>query len=194
MKWVMRRQIFARLLIAPLFFSLIGLPAMATVYHVDSVSGDDSRNGATPAQAWKSLERVNTNIFQSGDQILFKAGTHYTGQLKPQGSGQIINGISVPIVLGMYGDGPKPSLDGEGKFHDTLLLRNVEFWDVRDLEITNLGTNREPSRTGVRIVSENFGAMRHIHLRNLYVHDVNGDLRKEQEGCGIFFESRGGNA
>jgi hypothetical protein len=25
------------------------------------------------------------------------------------------------------------------------------------------------------------------------VHDVNGDLRKEQEGCGIYFESRGGN-
>jgi hypothetical protein len=30
-------------------------------------------------------------------------------------------------------------------------------------------------------------------LRDLYVHDVNGDLRKEQEGCGIYFESRGRN-
>src|ERR1035437_2808670 len=35
--------------------------------------------------------------------------------------------------------------------------------------------------------------MRHIRLRNLFVHDVNGALRKSQEGCGIFFESRGGN-
>jgi len=35
--------------------------------------------------------------------------------------------------------------------------------------------------------------MRHIRLRNLFVHDVNGDLRKEREGCGIYFESRGRN-
>jgi hypothetical protein len=45
----------------------------------------------------------------------------------------------------------------------------------------------------VRIVTDGFGKMRHIYLRNLYVHDVNGDLRKEQEGCGIYFESRGRN-
>jgi hypothetical protein len=79
------------------------------------------------------------------------------------------------------------------KTPDTLLLRNVEFWEVQDLEITNLGTNRAPWRTGVRVVTDGFGTMRHIHLRRLFVHDVNGDLRKEQEGCGIFFESRGGN-
>ena len=74
---------------------------------------------------------------------------------------------------------------------DTLLLRNVEFWDVRDLEITNLGDRREPWRTGVRVVAEDFGTMRHIQLRNLFVHDVNGDLRKSHEGCGIYFETRG---
>jgi hypothetical protein len=45
----------------------------------------------------------------------------------------------------------------------------------------------------VRTVTDGFGKMRHIRLRNLFVHDVNGDLRKEQEGCGIYFESRGGN-
>jgi hypothetical protein len=43
----------------------------------------------------------------------------------------------------------------------------------------------------VRVVAENFGVMRHIRLRNLFVHDVNGDLRKEREGCGIYFETRG---
>ena len=77
---------------------------------------------------------------------------------------------------------------------DTLLLRNVEFWEVQDLEITNLGTNREPWRTGVRIVTDGFGTMRHIHLKKLFVHDVNGDLNKNREGCGIFFESRGANS
>jgi nitrous oxidase accessory protein NosD len=99
----------------------------------------------------------------------------------------------VTITLGKYGDGPLPRIDGEGQVLDTLLLRNIEFWEVSDLEITNRGTNRAPWRTGVRVVSDGFGKMRHIRVRNLFVHDVNGDLRKEQEGCGIYFESRGGN-
>jgi hypothetical protein len=168
--------------------------ASAEVYYVDSQTGDDTHDGSSPAQAWQSLKQVNAHLFLAGDQVLLKAGTHYTGQLKPQGSGKLVDDRPVPILLGMYGEGAKPRIDGEGAVLDTLLLRNVEFWEVRDLEISNLGTNRQPGRTGVRIVTDGFGAMRHIHLRNLYVHDVNGDLRKEQEGCGIFFESRGGNA
>jgi hypothetical protein len=174
--------------------SLASLSASAAIYHVDADAGDDASDGQTPGQAWKTLARVNSQVFQPGDQILFKAGTHYSGQLKPQGSGTNDNGKLLMIKLGMYGDGPRPRIDGQGAFLDTLLLRNVEYWDVEDLEISNLGTNRAPSRTGVRIVADRFGTMHHIHLNNLFVHDVNGDLRKEREGCGIFFESRGGNA
>ena len=170
-----------------------GWSANAAVYFVDHQSGDDARDGTSAAHPWKTLERVNAHVFQPGDQLLFKAGSRFTGQLRPQGSGKLDGDKPMPITIGKYGDGPKPRLDGEGRFLDTLLLRNVEFWEVSDLEITNLGTNRAPWRTGVRVVSDGFGKMRHIHLRNLYVHDVNGDLRKEQEGCGIYFESRGRN-
>lgn len=170
-----------------------GSPANAATYFVDSQSGDDAQSGTSQTQPWKSLERVNSHVFQPGDQLLFKAGSRFTGQLRPQGSGKMDGDKPVPVTIGKYGDGPKPRLDGAGKFLDTLLLRNVEFWEVSDLEITNLGTNRVPWRTGVCIVSDGFGKMRHIRLRNLFVHDVNGDLRKEQEGCGIYFESRGRN-
>lgn len=171
----------------------LGWSANATVYYVDSQNGDDVHSGTSQTQAWKTLERVNAHVFQPGDQLRFKAGSRFTGQLRPQGSGKLDGGQPVPITIGKYGDGPKPRIDGEGTFLDTLLLCNVEFWEISDLEITNLGTNRAPWRTGVRVVSDGFGKMRHIHLRNLFVHDVNGDLRKEQEGCGIYFESRGRN-
>ena len=171
----------------------LGWSTNAAVYFVDNQSGDDARDGTSQTQPWKTLARVNAHVFQPGDQLLFKAGSRFTGQLRPQGSGKLDGDKAVPITIGKYGDGPKPRLDGEGKFLDTLLLRNVEFWEVSDLEITNLGTNRSPWRTGVRIVSDGFGRMRHVYLRYLYVHDVNGDLRKEQEGCGIYFESRGRN-
>ncbi|HLP75369.1 MAG TPA: right-handed parallel beta-helix repeat-containing protein, partial [Candidatus Paceibacterota bacterium] len=167
--------------------------ARAETYYIDSRSGDDASSGKAKRQAWKTLARVNQEMFRPGDRILFKAGTRYTGQLRPQGSGTIGNGKAKPIVIASYGGKELPRIDAEGKYPDALLLRNVEFWEVQDLEITNLGENREPWRTGVRVASDGFGAMRHIYLRNLFVHDVNGDLRKEQEGCGIFFESLGGN-
>ncbi len=169
------------------------LAASGASYYVDSESGDDARNGTAPEQAWKSLQPLNEKTFQPGDQILFKSGTRYLGQLKPQGSGALRDGRIVAIRIGSFGSGAPPRIDGEGKHLDTLLLRNVEFWEVRDMEITNLGGERKPWQTGVRIVSDGFGRMRHIILKNLFVHDVNGDLRKQREGCGIYFESRGGN-
>ena len=164
---------------------------VAATYHVDSANGDDLSSGIPPALAWKSLERVNTHTFQPGDQLLFQSGSRFTGQLQPHGSGAMVAGTANPIVIGKYGEGPQPRIDAAGQFPDAVLLRNTECWEVNDLEITNLGTNRAPWRTGVRVVSDGFGAMRHIHLRKLFVHDVNGDLRKQQEGCGIYFESRG---
>ncbi|MEK7782128.1 MAG: right-handed parallel beta-helix repeat-containing protein [Verrucomicrobiota bacterium] len=182
---------FARIVLSSL--CCYHLTANATTYYVDGGSGDDSRRGTTPEHSWKSLQRVNQQIFQPGDQILLKAGTRYAGQLKPQGSGASREGRIVPIVISSFGSGSRPRIDAGGKFLDAVLLRNVEFWEVRNLEITNLGEQRQPWQTGVRIVSDGFGKMRHIHLSNLFVHDVNGDLSKEKEGCGIYFESRGGN-
>jgi hypothetical protein len=190
------RPIIAGLLRITAFVSLLvssQVPASAEIFYVDGESGDDSRSGMGAEQAWKTLSRVNQQIFLPGDRILFKAGTRCVGQLKPQGSGTSANGESKPITIGMYGRGSKPRIDADGKYADALLLRNVEFWEVQDLEITNLGERREPWRTGVRIASDGFGTLRHIYLRNLFVHDVNGDLDKSREGCGIFFESGGGN-
>ncbi len=172
----------------------LNAPLAAATYHVDSTTGADRNNGLAPGQAWKSLERVNRQVFKPGDVIRFKAGTRYTGQFKPQGSGQSIDGKTSPIVVGKYGEGPRPRFDGEGKFLETVLLRNIEYWEIEHLEVTNLGRVRQPWQTGVRIVADGCGTLQHIYIRHLDVHDVNGDLRKSHEGCGIYFESLGGKA
>ena len=85
--------------------------AESATYHVDSINGSDRNAGTSPAKAWKTLDRVNFAIFVAGDKILFKAGTRYSGSLKPQGSGT----KDAPIIIDMYGEGPKPRIDGNGR-------------------------------------------------------------------------------
>jgi hypothetical protein len=166
--------------------------ATAATYYIDSLLGSDSLDGTSPGQAWKSLERVNREVFQPGDRILFRRGTHYRGQLKPQGSGKLVSGRPSPIVIDAYGEGPKPRIDGAGIMPAALYLYNVEYWEVNNLDITNQGGERAPNRCGVYVHVRDFGTARHIHLASLDVHDVNGSLVKKQgAGCGILWRNEG---
>src|SRR5690606_23591013 len=97
-------------LILPLILCIDVGHAAGTTYYVDSVDGNDSNDGLTPASPWKSLSKVNAQVFAPGDHILFKAGSYFMGQLKPQGSGSSGN----PIAIDMYGTGNKPIFDGGG--------------------------------------------------------------------------------
>lgn len=165
----------------------------AGTYHLDATKGDDSFTGLAPDQAWKTLAKVNATEFQPGDRILFKAGEVWNGQLKPKGSGRIEGDASGLISVGRYGEGALPRIDGQGRFYDTILLENIQGWELADLEITNLGPTPAQWRNGVRISANGIGRMSRIYLRRLFVHDVNGDLRKDKEGCGIFFEASSRN-
>ncbi len=160
-----------------------------TLYYVDSLSGDDGNSGRSSDLAWKTLDPVNETAFASGDKILFKAGSRYSGRLAPKGSGS----ESAPVVVGVYGDGPRPRIDAEGRYGEALLLNNQEYWEVSGLELTNEGRERVPFRYGVRVAAWDFGIVHHIYLKDLFVHDVNGSLIKEDrgEGHGILWENGG---
>src|SRR5690349_12018288 len=106
-----------------LIVALCATQSFAGTYYVDGANGDDARDGTSPATAWRSLERANQLVLQSGDQLLFKAGMRYTGQLRPQGSGSMgDDGKPLLIRIGKYGEGDLPRIDGEGRVLDTLLL------------------------------------------------------------------------
>jgi len=163
-----------------------------TTYYVDSRTGHDANAGTTETKAFKTLERVNAMVFAPGDRVLFKAGTRYVGQLKPQGSGAMVGGKAGPIVIGTYGRGGRPRIDGEGKVLSTVYLYNLAYWEVDGLEITNTGPTRKARRTGVYVHIRDFGEARHIRLRNLYVHDVNGvNVKKAGGGWGIRWRNEG---
>ncbi|HXM95860.1 MAG TPA: right-handed parallel beta-helix repeat-containing protein [Candidatus Dormibacteraeota bacterium] len=139
------------------------------IYYVDARNGDDGNAGTTPAAAWKSLKKINDTNFLPGDHILLKSSSIWEGQLWPKGSGT----KGQPIKVGMYGGDVKPVINGGGKVEDTVLLKNQEYWEISNLEITNTATTRAVRR-GVHVALEDYGEAHHIYLRSLTIHDVNG--------------------
>ena len=81
-----------------------------TTYYVDAENGNDVNLGTTPEKAWNTLDRVNAITYQPGVKILFKSGCTWNGVLQPTGSGT----EGAPIVIDKYGDGPKPTINGNG--------------------------------------------------------------------------------
>ena len=70
--------------------------------------GDDRNDGKSPATAWRTVARVNSQSFQPGDQVLFERGGEWRECLVPASSGTAAR----PIVFGAYGVGPKPKFWG----------------------------------------------------------------------------------
>jgi Fibronectin type III domain len=163
-----------------------------TTYYIDDVNGSDTNDGLSEGQAWQSLDRVNSTTFQPGDAILFKSGGKWTGQLWPKGSGT----EGLPITIGKYGDGNLPLIQGEGNVESVVYLFNQEYWEIGHLEITNYSS--EPAskpRRGVHIAAQDYGlesgdtpdlskvsVLNHIKLHDLYIHDVNGEDKKDGGG------------
>jgi len=161
-----------------------------TVYYIDAESGNDSNSGQSPQSAWATLEKVNQTIFTPGSKIFFKAGGSWEGQLELQGCGT----KEAPIQINKYGKGKKPAIHGNGKKLHTLLLFNVEYWEVRNLEITNEGKERVAGRRGVIVNARDFGDCNHIILDSLEVHHVNGSLVKSKGGGSAILWQNGGDS
>jgi hypothetical protein len=157
-------------------------------YYVDSDSGNDMNTAASPSEAWKSLTRINQETFKPGDSVLFKAGGVWQGNLSFRGSGQ----PGKPIVVGSYGSGAKPLLNGAGTAENTVQFIDQHHMILQDLHITNLG-DTVAFRRGIYIRAEDMGVVKQIILRRLEVSDVNGSLAGEvsKNNGGIFFEISG---
>ena len=155
-------------------------------YYVDSDKGNDENSGTSPNSAWQSLNRVNETFFTAGDSILFKCGGVWTGTLYPKGIGKGRN----PIVIDKYSHGYKPILRGQGQVENTIYLLNQEYWEINNLDISNFSKDSVSLRKGIYIEAVDYGAVHHIYMKNLIVHDVNGMMETRKNG-GIFMEVSG---
>ncbi|MEV6007047.1 ricin-type beta-trefoil lectin domain protein [Streptomyces sp. NPDC051976] len=155
--------------------------AAGTAHYVNCSKASNGKG--TQSSPWNSLATVNATTFRAGDQILFARGTTCNGTLAPKGSGA----SGAPIVVDTYGTGAKPIIAGGGA-SDAVLLTNQQYWEIRNLEVTNHGATAA-NRRGVHIMLTDYGTGNHYRLTNLTVHDVNGDGVKDLNGSsGIQFD------
>lgn len=176
------------------------LATTATTYYIDSAAGNDANSGTSPEKPWASLAKANRN-FNPGDKILLKRGSSFEGQsaaLKFTGSGT----VQEPIVVGAFGDGARPRLNGAGEVENVVAIHNQEHITVSGLEITNLApqfdsgfglntsNNREKNLRAVNVSARDFAVLRGISITDLFIHDINGNLNSKWNG-GIFFNVAG---
>lgn len=193
---------------ALLFFGLIlSIGAQSqTSYYIDNMAGKDSNTGTKVDAPWKTIERVNLLKLQPGDSVLFRRGGEWTGNLMPKGSGA----KGERIVIGAYGNGPLPVLNARGviaekeKISSTIRLFNQEFIEIRDLKIKNYKPFEEPhllenngnksfvytAKNGIYIEGKDCGTLHDIHLVNLEICEINGDMSDKDNG-GVFVEITG---
>lgn len=121
--------------------------AHAATFYVSN-GGDDSADGRSPATAWASIAKVNSQSFSAGDSVLFEEGGVWKGtQLKIAWSGT----SAKPAIVGSYYvDGgsakvgfrtTRPTIDGNHQIPSdrfgALVLVSGDRVRVQDLAIVN---------------------------------------------------------
>lgn len=190
-------------------------------YYISSLNGNNSRSGTSEKEAWETLDMLYDLKLNPGDQVLLEKGSQFNDSY--------IHLVDVhgtkdaPIKIGSYGSGEKPAIHANGQgiwYQDygrnldnnnhkkngyvssTILLYDVDFVEISDLEITNISDDFEffkgaaqtveeqgserMDRTGVAGIAKDHGTMDHVYLDNLYIHDVDGNIGdKHMDNGGI---------
>ncbi|MFG2139976.1 hypothetical protein [Streptomyces sp. NPDC048650] len=164
-------------------------PSQGSAHYVDCAAGSDAAAGTTPGAAWRTLGKASAAAYRPGDRILFKRGTTCTGTFAPTASGA----AGAPLAAGAYGGGAKPRIAGAGA-RAAILLDNVQYWELRDLDVTNTGplATTTDRRAGVLVRLHDYGIGHHYLVDGVDVHAVNGaDFKDPDPSGGILFVVQG---
>ena len=182
----MIRTIFTISLFAILFSACsLSKSPTTTNYYFDAENGKDSNTGTAADQPFKTLAKIKDIDVKPGDSILLKSGCVFTEKFYFSGKGS----LEKPIVIGKYGDEPKPHLKGDASELEMLHIFNSEHLVIRDIEVSNKGEKIRPRLSGMKVEIYNYGKAENITIDNLFIHDVYGSLIK---GEGHEHEDAGG--
>ncbi|MDR0938553.1 MAG: DNRLRE domain-containing protein [Mediterranea sp.] len=154
-------------------------------YYVDADGGSDTADGLSPASAWKSLKRVEAEVFTQGDSVLFKRGCRFAGSLFPRVFSTY--GDSSVTLFGAYGNGEAPVLDAEGKESFTLMFFNTPFLRVENLTITQTADDENPLiRRGLYYQGEDMGKMSGLTISGVTFRDIKGNTSSGAKDGDVF--------
>jgi len=105
-----------------IIISAISNSVFAKTYYVKS-NGNDSASGLSHATAWKSVGKINSFTFQTGDDVYFLAGNVWNKQLTPKWSGTATNRATIGSYymlngkerIGVPANTTKPTFSGTYK-------------------------------------------------------------------------------
>ncbi|WP_157202470.1 hypothetical protein [Marinilabilia salmonicolor] len=175
------------------------------IFYIDAEMGDDSNDGMSESSPWKTLRNINEYHFTPGTNLLFKRDQEWEGDIYFTSSGT----EREPIVIGAYGKGARPRINGNGVIA-TVFLENCEYITLRDLEITNYDRSDEDGkllskweeenifvwfnvenpdqyisnnsrRMGIYYLATDIGRIDEVNFLNLEVHGVNGAINQKEE-------------
>lgn len=184
------------------------------IYYIDAADGNDENDGTSESKAWRTFNNLEKYKFTSGAKILLKAGSTWNCDAANPGL-KIVDAQgteSRPVILGKYGDGANPVINGNGdpwldeieiknlKKEDVAVVhvKNSKYVTIQDLEVTNRerdskdlmgevkdGIHDQSKRmlTGILVENHDAGEIPGIIIKNNFVHDVNGYMCvNEKEG------------
>ncbi|MCA9170870.1 MAG: right-handed parallel beta-helix repeat-containing protein [Planctomycetales bacterium] len=141
---------------------------------VSSRSGNDQAAGTSETTAWRSLARANQVTLAPGDRLLLERGSEFNGTLIVAAQGS----STQRIVIGAYGNGDLPRIDGAGK-ECCVHLQNPTYIEVRNLALIN-----HAGHYGVQLVAENAGELREVVIDGLDISDIYQPAWQEPEDSG----------
>lgn len=100
----MKKLTRSLLRLLPVLLAIFAAPASATVYYVSAVTGNDADSGLSPADAFRTLARVNGLALAPGDQVRLLCGETWRADplivVRSGSSGSPITFTSHPLACG----------------------------------------------------------------------------------------------
>ena len=157
--------------------------SLSKTYYVNANTGRNANSGTRRNAPWRTLARVNRQIFKPGDRILFRAGDIWHGQLNLRGQGA----AGMPIRVDSYGTGPLPEINMGQATGAAVSLINEGYWEIRHLCMTSTAAtkSRKGPRVGLLVNSTCHHILHHIVISHCLIRHIIGGVSHYNSG-GIF--------
>ena len=151
---------------------------------LDSVPGPATYKVSSQAD----FDALKALVFNGGDQILFKRGQSFQGNLSLKRS-ELRQEQVITVADFGTSSAPRPVIKADTEGMGTIDIRDSGGWVIENLELINQSEVRS-ERMGIFVTATDSGTHKNFVVRNCFVHDVTGEFKNFNNG-GIIFRVTG---